>query len=110
MDHTTHPAKHTDTRSPEKTVTHVWGTFLKKARRSRGMSQRALARELGVSQARIAQIENGASTPQIDTIAAYITALGGEDGRTLYLAMEHVLVTGRRGLTSIVNHCNHCGP
>ena len=77
MDHTTHPAKHTDAAPPEKTPAHVWGAFLKKARRSRGMSQRALARELGVSQARIAQIENGASTPQIDTMAAYITALGG---------------------------------
>ncbi|MEU0811235.1 helix-turn-helix transcriptional regulator [Streptomyces sp. NPDC005970] len=77
MDHTTRPAKHTDATPPEKTATHVWGAFLKKARRSRGMSQRALARELGVSQARIAQIENGASTPQIDTMAAYITALGG---------------------------------
>lgn len=78
MDHTTHPAKHTDAAPPDKTTTHIWGAFLKKARRSRGMSQRALARELGVSQARIAQIENGASTPQIDTMAAYITALGGE--------------------------------
>ncbi|MER7793296.1 helix-turn-helix transcriptional regulator [Streptomyces sp. NPDC097640] len=77
MDHTTHPAKHTDAAPPDKTTTR-WGAFLKKARRSRGMSQRALARELGVSQARIAQIENGASTPQIDTMAAYITALGGE--------------------------------
>jgi transcriptional regulator with XRE-family HTH domain len=78
MDHTTHPAKHTDAAPPHKTTTHIWGAFLKKARRSRGMSQRALARALGVSQARIAQIENGASTPQIDTMAAYITALGGE--------------------------------
>ncbi|MEE4598926.1 helix-turn-helix transcriptional regulator [Streptomyces sp. DSM 41524] len=78
MDNTTHPAKHTDAAPPDKTTTHTWGAFLKRARRSRGMSQRALARELGVSQARIAQIENGASTPQIDTMAAYITALGGE--------------------------------
>ena len=76
MNYTTHPTKHTAATPPDKTTTH-WGAFLKKARRSRGMSQRALARELGVSQARIAQIENGASTPQIDTMAAYITALGG---------------------------------
>ncbi|MGY0063838.1 helix-turn-helix domain-containing protein [Streptomyces sp. LZ34] len=77
MNPTTHPAERPNATPPEETTTHTWGTFLKEARRSRGMSQRELARALGVSQARIAQIENGASTPQIDTMAAYITALGG---------------------------------
>ena len=63
---------------PTDASTHAWGAFLKQARRSRGVSQRTLARQLGVSQARIAQIESGASAPQVDTMAAYIAALGGE--------------------------------
>lgn len=63
---------------PSGSAAQAWGAFLKETRRRRGVSQRALARELGVSQARVAQIESGASAPQVDTMAAYIAALGGE--------------------------------
>jgi transcriptional regulator with XRE-family HTH domain len=69
-----HPAED----RPADASARAWNMFLKRARRSRGVSQRALARQLGVSQARIAQIEGGASAPQVDTMAAYIAALGGE--------------------------------
>lgn len=51
--------------------------FLKQLRESRGVSQRALAARLGVSQARVARLERGVNAPQLNTITAYVAALGG---------------------------------
>lgn len=75
VDQTEDPAGGGD---PEHASARAWGMFLKRARGHRGVTQRALAQQLGVSQARIAQIESGTSAPQVDTMAAYIAALGGE--------------------------------
>jgi transcriptional regulator with XRE-family HTH domain len=78
MDGPAIPTKHPDPIPTKQTTARAWGVFLKQVRQSRGVSQRTLARRLGVSQARIAQIETGTSTPQIDTMSSYISALGGE--------------------------------
>ncbi|GAA3377524.1 hypothetical protein GCM10020367_53520 [Streptomyces sannanensis] len=51
--------------------------FLRQLREARGLSQRALAARLGVSQARVARLESGTNSPQLDTLAAYVAALGG---------------------------------
>lgn len=51
--------------------------FLRQLREAHGLSQRALATRLGVSQARVARLESGANNPQLDTVAAYVAALGG---------------------------------
>ncbi|MFD5495110.1 helix-turn-helix domain-containing protein [Streptomyces sp. NPDC001812] len=51
--------------------------FLRQLREAHGLSQRALATRLGVSQARVARLESGANNPQLDTLAAYVAALGG---------------------------------
>jgi DNA-binding XRE family transcriptional regulator len=51
--------------------------FLRQLREAHGLSQRALANRLGVSQARVARLESGANSPQLDTLAAYVAALGG---------------------------------
>lgn len=49
-----------------------------KIRKAKKMSQAALAKKLGVSQARIAQIESGVGTSKItfDVIFSILTALG----------------------------------
>jgi transcriptional regulator with XRE-family HTH domain len=52
------------------------GARLREARQSRGVSVRALARELGVSASLISQIETGKSQPSVSTLYAMTTALG----------------------------------
>lgn len=46
-------------------------------RRSAGLTQREVARTLGVSQARVSQIEHG-QVDSLETLRAYAAALGGE--------------------------------
>ncbi|GLW96491.1 helix-turn-helix transcriptional regulator [Microtetraspora sp. NBRC 16547] len=50
---------------------------LAEARRRRGLRQEEVAQAMGVSQARISQIENG-MVSEVATLAAYVTALGGQ--------------------------------
>ena len=52
------------------------GTQLAHARKGMGVTQREIAAELGVSIARISQIEHGEVT-SLDVIARYVEALGG---------------------------------
>ena len=51
-----------------------------KRRKTRGVSQAALARKLGVSQARVAQIESGVGTAKVtfDVLFTVLLALGYE--------------------------------
>ncbi|MEU9835172.1 helix-turn-helix domain-containing protein [Streptosporangium sp. NPDC048047] len=50
---------------------------LAETRRALGLRQEDVAQAMGVSQARISQIEGGA-VGEIATLAAYVTALGGQ--------------------------------
>jgi DNA-binding XRE family transcriptional regulator len=52
------------------------GTQLADARKEMGLTQREIAAQLGVSIARISQIEHGEVT-SLDVIARYVEALGG---------------------------------
>jgi ribosome-binding protein aMBF1 (putative translation factor) len=72
------------------------GTQLADARKDMGITQREIAAELGVSIARISQIEHGEAT-SLDVIARYVEALGGRldlvadfGDRTLRLPVSHV--------------------
>jgi transcriptional regulator with XRE-family HTH domain len=53
-------------------------TMIVKVRKAKKMSQAVLAKKLGVSQARVAQIESGVGTGKIsfDVIFSILTALG----------------------------------
>ncbi len=51
------------------------GARIRRARTARGMSLRALAREIGVSASLISQIETGKSQPSVSTLYAITTAL-----------------------------------
>ncbi|MFF0310445.1 helix-turn-helix domain-containing protein [Streptosporangium sp. NPDC004379] len=50
---------------------------LAEARRELGLRQEDVAQAMGVSQARVSQIESGAIS-EVATLAAYVTALGGQ--------------------------------
>ncbi len=52
------------------------GARIRQARMERGMSLRALAREVGVSASLVSQIETGKSQPSVSTLYAITTALG----------------------------------
>ncbi|WP_210588610.1 helix-turn-helix domain-containing protein [Streptomyces sp. GESEQ-35] len=52
------------------------GARIRQARQGRGMSLRALAREIGVSASLVSQIETGKSQPSVSTLYAITTALG----------------------------------
>ena len=51
------------------------GARIRQARLERGMSLRALAREVGVSASLVSQIETGKSQPSVSTLYAITTAL-----------------------------------
>ncbi|WP_034268058.1 helix-turn-helix domain-containing protein [Actinospica robiniae] len=58
--------------------TFVAGHHLAELRKTIGMSQAEVAAFLGVSQARVSDIERGrAATIELDTLRAYAQALGG---------------------------------
>ncbi|MDH6130892.1 DNA-binding XRE family transcriptional regulator [Kitasatospora sp. MAA4] len=59
------------------TMARVRGHELAELRRSAGLTQREVARTLGVSQARVSQIEHG-QVDSLETLRAYAAALGGE--------------------------------
>ncbi|MGW0610786.1 helix-turn-helix domain-containing protein [Streptomyces sp. NPDC002788] len=52
------------------------GARMRQARLERGMSLRALAREIGVSASLVSQIETGKSQPSVSTLYAITTVLG----------------------------------
>jgi transcriptional regulator with XRE-family HTH domain len=52
--------------------------MLIESRADHGMSQRALAERLGVSQPRVAKMEAGEQNPDVDTIIATVDKLGTE--------------------------------
>lgn len=54
------------------------GYHLTQMRKQRGMTQADVARAMGVSQARVSQMEHGdPAKMQVESIAAYVTAIGG---------------------------------
>lgn len=55
----------------------IRGHELAEMRKSAGLTQAEVARVLGVSQARVSQIEHG-QVDSLDTLRAYAEALGGE--------------------------------
>jgi DNA-binding XRE family transcriptional regulator len=62
---------------------------LAEVRRQLGITQTQLAEATGLSQARISQIENGASTG-LDTLRAYITGLGGHIDMVVRIGNIHL--------------------
>ncbi|MBA4861777.1 helix-turn-helix transcriptional regulator [Streptomyces sp. PSKA54] len=58
-------------------VARIRGHELAALRRDTGLTQKDVAAALGVSQARVSQIENG-EVDSLDTLRAYAAALGGE--------------------------------
>jgi transcriptional regulator with XRE-family HTH domain len=54
------------------------GSLIRRARQKRGLSQRALARNLGTSQSLIARWENGDVSPSFDSVIAAVRACGFE--------------------------------
>ncbi|GAA1021625.1 hypothetical protein Aple_072290 [Acrocarpospora pleiomorpha] len=66
--------------SREQLRAELRGTQLAEMRKRLGMSQKLLAERMGISQARISQIEHG-QIGGLDTVRAYVTALGGNTGR-----------------------------
>lgn len=59
----------------------AFGDFLRAARLARGLNQRELAEELGVSQRYIVEIERGKPTKAVDRLFQFMR----ETGVTLYL-------------------------
>jgi DNA-binding XRE family transcriptional regulator len=60
----------------ERHEAYVRGHQLAEMRKAAGITQVALARQLGVSQARISKIEHG-EVSGIDVVRTYVAALGG---------------------------------
>ncbi len=54
------------------------GRHLREARRRSGLSQRALAARAGTSQSVVARIENGQTSPSVDTLVRLLEAAGLE--------------------------------
>ncbi|MEV4562622.1 helix-turn-helix transcriptional regulator [Nonomuraea sp. NPDC049419] len=72
---------------------YVAGRHLKELRKSVGKTQSEVAAVLGISQARVSQIENGDSdSMELETIRAYAAALGGHVDVTLSVGPHSVRV------------------
>ncbi|WP_405727469.1 XRE family transcriptional regulator [Streptomyces sp. NBC_00028] len=69
------------------------GARIRQARQERGVSLRALAREVGVSASLVSQIETGKSQPSVSTLYAITTALG-ISVESLFEQRESVAATG----------------
>ncbi len=52
------------------------GDILREARRTRGVSQRALARRSGIAQPAISRIERGAESPSFERFSVLVSCLG----------------------------------
>ena len=56
----------------------MYGTVVRRARVSRGLTQRALAAISGIEQSNISAIENGRRVPTVDTLHRLLAACGYE--------------------------------
>jgi uncharacterized protein len=54
------------------------GALIRERRESHGLSQRALARRAGTTQAAVSRIERGLTSPNWETVRALLLALGYE--------------------------------
>lgn len=73
--------------------TYVAGHHLRELRKAVGKTQAELAKVLGVSQARISQIENGKiGAMELETLRAYAIALGGHLDITVSVGPHSVRV------------------
>jgi DNA-binding XRE family transcriptional regulator len=61
----------------QRLLAQVYAHRLAEIRKRRGMTQTAVAREMGVSQRRVSAIEHGEEQATRATLAAYVAALGG---------------------------------
>ena len=77
------------------------GTRLREERDRVGISQRELARRIGLSASMISQIESGQSKPSVSTLYAIVRRAGG-------LGRRHLSRT--RGLTRRPRHHRNAGP
>lgn len=72
---------------------YVAGYHLKELRKSLGKKQSEVAAALGISQARVSQIENGdLESMELETIRAYAAALGGHVDVTISVGPHSVRV------------------
>lgn len=72
---------------------YVAGHRLKELRESQGLTQKDLAGLLHVTQSRISQIENGRlEAMELETLRAYVTALGGHLDVTAHIGRNSVRV------------------
>ena len=76
----------------ETQVLDAIGERLREERVKAGISQRELARRLGLSPSLISQLESGQSRPSVGTLYAIVTELG--------VSLDHVIRGGARGDTS----------
>jgi DNA-binding XRE family transcriptional regulator len=71
----------------------IAGHHLKELRQSLGLTQAQVARDLGVSQSRVSQIENGnLEAMELETLRAYAGALGGHVEVTVSVGLHTVKV------------------
>lgn len=92
--------RHPELADPEKRAeaqarlgAYVAGYRLKELRKSMGRTQKEIAKLLGVSQARVSQIENGdVEGMGLDTLRAYAAALGGHVDVTVTIGAHSVKV------------------
>ncbi|GAA2385648.1 helix-turn-helix domain-containing protein [Nonomuraea africana] len=72
---------------------YVAGYHLKELRKSVGKTQAEVAAALGISQARVSQIENGdLESMELETIRAYAAALGGHVDVTISVGPHSIKV------------------
>ncbi|GAA3442737.1 helix-turn-helix domain-containing protein [Planomonospora venezuelensis] len=74
--------------SREQLRAELRGTQLAEMRKRLGISQKLLAERMGVSQARVSQIEHG-QIGGLDALRSYVVALGGDAGRGGRLRRPH---------------------
>jgi len=67
---------------------HAFGAVLRRERRARELSQRALAEKAGLSEKHVGEIERGRRFPRLRTIAALEHALGLPPGELMRRAHE----------------------
>lgn len=89
---------------------------LAELRRERGLSQRALARRLGLTQAQVSRTEHQPD-PQLSTLASYLEALGDRleltaihDGQPVPLRLDPPTRTSKRAAPAhLPHHGKHAG-
>lgn len=94
------PIRRTRHRAKEHPISPELGSRLKAARRSKQLSLRGLAAELGVSAALLSQIELGHTQPSVSTLYALVNHLGLSLDELLGLQPGHSLSARFDALTS----------